>query len=281
MAIPNPNDPTTSDAYVDHDGSVKVKAGIDGPQTAVGVVGFVQGMCMLWKGLAADKPKGWVIESVPAGSYLQIASGDGAVGVAGGTATAADHVHTPGVHTHAHSHTLSAHTHDLAAHTHTLSSHTHTMGSHTHTMGSHTHTMGNHVHALDHNHLAFDSDPGDHTKNIPEGAGTLRSDNDDIHHHVINIPPFSGTNSGVPVSNTSDGPSTNTSAGPSTNTSDGPSTNTSGTPSNNTSTAPNPDATNANSATPSANNTGGVVSTPIALTPLFYGLYLIRYTGAP
>lgn len=219
--IPDPNDPTTSDAYVDLDGVVRVQAGLDAPSTAVGVVGFVPGMCMLWKGLAADKPKGWVIESAPAGSYLKIASADGEMGVSGGAAsvTIADHVHTGAAHTHNHSHNM-----------------------------AHTHLMGDHAHDNDHNHGSFFSGTKDHTfeQVLADGSGRDRD-----HDHLIDVPNYTGVTS-------NNGALTNTQASSATNTS------------------------NDNTAA-SAANTGGVVTTPllVALTPLFYGLYIIRYTGAP
>lgn len=202
MPIPNPDDPTTSDAYVDPEGVVRVEAGIDAPQTAVGVVGFVPNMVMLWKGLAADKPKGWVIESAPAGSYLKIASADGEMGVSGGSATAADHVHTGAAHTH-----------------------------------SHNHSGPSHTHGYTHNHPAFFSGTRDHTfENVlVSGSGRDRD-----HDHEVDVPSHSGTTDSGGTGNT---------------------------------------GTDASAA--SAGNTGGVVTTPIALTPLFYGLYLIRFTGAP
>lgn len=204
MSIPNPDDPTTSAAYVDPEGTVRVQAGLNAPQTAVGVVGFVVNMVMLWKGLAADKPKGWVIESAPAGSYLKIASTDGEMGASGGSATAVDHVHTGAAHTHSHSHSLSAHTHPI---------------DHDHPQGS--------------TNVA-----GQTSTQVLTGSGLNVVDYQ--HNHIFNPAALVDT-SGVPSS----------------------------------------DTTNANAAAASAENTGGVVTTPIALTPLFYGLYLIRYTGAP
>lgn len=202
MPIPNPNDPKASAAYVDAQGVVRVEGGMDAPNTKVGAVGFVVNMVMLWKGLAADKPKGWVIETAPAGSYLKIASADGEMGASGGSATAVDHVHTGAVHTHSHSHSLQSHTH------------------------SYTH---------DHGSISTGTEDHRFENVLQDGSGRDRD-----HDHSVDIPSHTGTT---------------------------------GTPSNNT--------TDSDLTTSSAANTGGVVTTPIALTPLFYGLYLIRYTGAP
>lgn len=102
MSIPHPeSEAWRSDAYVDPAGDVKVRAGIDATQNAVGVVGFVRGMCMLWHGLAADCPQGWEILAAAGGRYVRIISVDGDVGATGGSDT---HAHTSPSHSHSHSH---------------------------------------------------------------------------------------------------------------------------------------------------------------------------------
>jgi len=259
VPIPNPNDPTRSDAYVDIDGNVAVRGGRDAPQQDVGVVGFVQNMCVLWKGLAADKPKGWVVEAVPAGSYLKIATADGEVGATGGAASQAvspgDHTHNSENHQHSHAHSMQAHTH----------SHSHGSHSHSHSHGSHSHS---HSHSVSHDHGSFTSGL-DNQAGQSVTSGSLTGA-ETPHNHDVDVPSITVTSGGDATGTT-------------------PSTDSTGTTPSTDSTVPTPTDTDIKSTFTTLQSNGGVTgpvnggasTTTVAITPLFYGLYLIRYTGAP
>lgn len=134
--IPDPEDPSVSAAFVEPDGTVKVKPGIKAPEEWTGVVGFVPGMCMLWHGLAADCPQGWEIVDAP-GRYIRTVTADGEVGTTGGSDT---HVHSSPLHTHGYN-VDHDHPNPTATATTNVSSHEMQAGSTSTPDPSHTHAV--------------------------------------------------------------------------------------------------------------------------------------------